>query len=294
LALSGVLIISPGLARVQAADDPPRPKLTESQKQEVRDRYDKAMRFYYLRKYPEAIKEYEAIYLLSADPVMLFNIAQCHRQNDEPEKALQFYKNYLRSAPSAPNRADVEKKIAEMERLVEDRRRQTTPPAAVPPPVTPPTEPSSPAVGPPPAVPPPVDVAPPPTGVPGEPGAPEVAAAAAPARKPSRVLPISLVVGGGVFLTTSLVLGSVAAAKEKDVEEAARTRTRAFDQAIKNQEEAGRAANGLAVLTGVIGAAALGAGIYFWLRGDRSERAETQVIPVASHDFTGALARVRF
>src|SRR4051812_10982021 len=50
-----------GPARAQAAEET-RPKLTEAQKQEVRDRYDKATRFYYLRKYPEAIVEYEGIY----------------------------------------------------------------------------------------------------------------------------------------------------------------------------------------------------------------------------------------
>ena len=60
---------------------------------------------------------------MSADPVMLFNIAQCHRLNNQPDEAARFYKNYLRNAPGAPNRDDVERKIVEMERLSEERRR---------------------------------------------------------------------------------------------------------------------------------------------------------------------------
>ena len=61
---------------------------------------------------------------------MLFNIAQCHKNSSQPEEAIRFYKNYLRNAPNAANRADVEKRIAEMERLAEERKRQ----AAAPPP----------------------------------------------------------------------------------------------------------------------------------------------------------------
>ena len=110
-----------GVARAQEVA---RPQLSDTQKQKTKEHYEKATRLYNVGKYPEAIVEYEAAYLVSADPVMLFNIAQCHRLNSQPEEAARFYKNYLRNAPGAPNREDVERKIAEMERLTEERRRK--------------------------------------------------------------------------------------------------------------------------------------------------------------------------
>ncbi len=49
------------------------------------------------------------------DPVFLFNIAQCHRKMGHDKEAVDFYKSYLRNAPNAPNRADVQKRIQELE-----------------------------------------------------------------------------------------------------------------------------------------------------------------------------------
>src|SRR5688572_5406653 len=147
----GVLGLAPGGVTPVQAQEIQRPQLTEAQKQKTKEHYEKATRLYNVGKYPEAVVEYEAAYLVSADPVMLFNIAQCHRLNNQPEEAARFYKNYLRNAPSAPNRDDVERKIAEMERLSDERRRQaagTSPatpaplPGGTPGPVTPvPTDP---------------------------------------------------------------------------------------------------------------------------------------------------------
>ena len=56
----------------------------------------------------------------SRDAALLFNIGQAYRLWDRPEDAIRAYKNYLRRVPDAVNRADVEKKIADLEKLVED------------------------------------------------------------------------------------------------------------------------------------------------------------------------------
>jgi tetratricopeptide (TPR) repeat protein len=307
LALCASTLVAPSAL---AQDKDNRPKLTEAQKQEVRDRYEKATRYYYLRKYPEAIAEYEGIYLLSADPVMLYNIAQCHRQADDPEKAAQFYRNYLRNAQAATNRADVEKKIVEMDKLVEERRRSAitpgapgTPPVITPPPpvtTAPPVAPgpATPDIGaPPPArdlpatTPPPVWSPPPTTMSP--PGGDLTQTTPVPAEPPSRLLRWSLVIGGGVFLTTSLVTGAVAAAKAKEIEDAAKLRTRTFDNNLKQTEEAGRKASGLAVGTGVIGLAALGVGLYLWNSEPDSVPA-AYVVPAVGVGYAGAVAKMGF
>src|SRR3712207_4295399 len=68
---------------------------TEAQKQEAKQRYENARKLYDIGRYTEAIDEYQKIYLLTDDPNMLFNIAQCYRFMDRPEEAVRFYRNYL-------------------------------------------------------------------------------------------------------------------------------------------------------------------------------------------------------
>jgi len=71
---------------------------------------------YNLGRFSEALSEYEAAYLAVQDPPFLFNIAQCHRKMGKNKEALDSYRSYLRVAPDAPNRAEVQKRISELER----------------------------------------------------------------------------------------------------------------------------------------------------------------------------------
>jgi hypothetical protein len=50
------------------------------------------------------------------DPPFLFDIAQCHRKLGNNKEALGFYRSYLRVAPNASNRAEVQKRISELDR----------------------------------------------------------------------------------------------------------------------------------------------------------------------------------
>jgi tetratricopeptide (TPR) repeat protein len=139
-----LLLLSVG-AVARAAD------ITPQQKQEMKSLYERATRAYDVGKYNEAIEEYQKAYEIGGDPPMLYNIAQAYRLNDQPGEAVRFYRRYLQRAPNARNKDDVERKIAEQEKIVEDRRKAqaaVTPPPA-PPPVTtapPSTTPPAPAV----------------------------------------------------------------------------------------------------------------------------------------------------
>jgi tetratricopeptide (TPR) repeat protein len=69
-----------------------------------------------LGHYAEAVVEYEAAYRAVPDPVFLYNVGQAYRLSGNNEKAVIAYKSYLRTAPwDAPNRAQVERHIAELE-----------------------------------------------------------------------------------------------------------------------------------------------------------------------------------
>jgi hypothetical protein len=139
-----------------------RAQLTPQQKQEIHVHYQQATRAYDLGKYQEAVEEYQKVYEIDGDPVMLYNIAQAYRLNDQPQESIHFYRRYLQRSPEARNKEDVERKITAMEKLIDERRKAAAlvapppPKTDVKPVVVPPPPP------PPPVVTPPVVVAPPP------------------------------------------------------------------------------------------------------------------------------------
>jgi hypothetical protein len=63
-----------------------------------------------------AVPEYTAAYLKLGDPVVLFNRADCYRRVGENERAIADYREFLKALPKASNRADVELRIAALEK----------------------------------------------------------------------------------------------------------------------------------------------------------------------------------
>src|SRR3954466_10163533 len=66
-----------------------------------------------LGHYEKAAAMYEDIYKITLEPVLLYNIAQAHRLGGDFDKAVFFYRGYLRAQPQAKNRGEVQKRIAE-------------------------------------------------------------------------------------------------------------------------------------------------------------------------------------
>lgn len=100
-------------APVRAVPVESKPKAEAAAKS--KEHFTQGTRHYELGHYQEALTEYEAAYMEVPDPVFLFNIGQCHRKMGHDKEAISFYKTYLRNAPNAPNRADVQKRINELE-----------------------------------------------------------------------------------------------------------------------------------------------------------------------------------
>jgi tetratricopeptide (TPR) repeat protein len=149
----------------------------------------------------EAVKDYTRAYEKLQDPIVLFNRAECYRKLGENAKAAEDYRGFLKGFPAAPNRVDVEAKIAAMEKPaappkpIASRPPAPTPPAppvaATPPapPRTPPVAATPPAPAPPPPAPAPTPVEtmpflPPPPGQGGQPNSlVETPSVTAPAEK---------------------------------------------------------------------------------------------------------------
>jgi tetratricopeptide (TPR) repeat protein len=99
---------------------------------QAKDKFEAGKTAYRLGDYDGAIAHWTEAYKLNTDPVFLYNIAQAYREKKDFEKAISFYRNYLREAPDAGNRATVEKRIAEMQEALEERQRLAEKPPSAP------------------------------------------------------------------------------------------------------------------------------------------------------------------
>ena len=82
---------------------------------EAKAAYEEGARHYDLAEYAEALTAFKDAYRARTDPAFLFNIAQCLRKLERLEDAATFYRTYLRRAPEAANRDEVERHIRDIE-----------------------------------------------------------------------------------------------------------------------------------------------------------------------------------
>ena len=82
---------------------------------EAKQAYMDGTKYYNLGDFTKAIEHYKKAYELKPDAVFLYNIAQSYRLSNDFTQPLFFYKSFLRNLPDTPNRAEVERRITEME-----------------------------------------------------------------------------------------------------------------------------------------------------------------------------------
>ena len=91
--------------------------------------YVEGLKRYNLGEYTKALEEFKAAYLASADPALLFNIGQCHRQLHQFEDAAKSFRAFLRESENVPpaQREHVQKLISEMETAVKEATTHQAP-----------------------------------------------------------------------------------------------------------------------------------------------------------------------
>jgi tetratricopeptide (TPR) repeat protein len=277
----------------------------------AKEHYVRGTSYYDLGKYDEAIKEFEAAYQLKNDPAFLYNLAQSYRLAGNAERALHFYRTYLRYMPKAPNRAEIEDRIAALERQMATESKATTTPPPVgttPPPgstTPPPSGTTPPANTPPPTVtvtPPPPNTLPPPSYPPppdisGPP--PPINATPPEAPDPGRKFRIAGMATGGAgaaLILIGLIQGARAVGAANDVEDAAKAGL-PFDPEVERRGQSADNAQwwclGLGLVAGAGGAA-------LWYYGKRvTASAETttwrvSLAPVVAPSINGATLRITF
>ncbi len=107
------VVIVPQVAR---ADDPAE--------RSAHRHFERGEKLYNLKKYDEALAEYQKAFDASPAPEILFNIAQCYRNLGNYEDAVFTYKRFLQQEPDAPNRDKVERLITELERKIDKAKSE--------------------------------------------------------------------------------------------------------------------------------------------------------------------------
>jgi tetratricopeptide (TPR) repeat protein len=100
----------------------------------ARKHFEKGKNLYDAGDFAPALVEFKEAFRLRDDAAFLFNMGQCHSKLGDDSAALHAYKSFLRRKPEAPNRAQVEARIAE----IEERQKQPAVAPLVPPPDSPP------------------------------------------------------------------------------------------------------------------------------------------------------------
>src|SRR4051794_26178182 len=113
LLLAAALMLA--IARVGSAAPPDLAK-------RAKDSFTEGTAYFNLGQWDKAIDSWQRGYQYRQDPIFLYNIGQAYRKSENYERAIFFYKNYLRNSPKAPNREEVEGWIAQLERLAEESR----------------------------------------------------------------------------------------------------------------------------------------------------------------------------
>ncbi|MEA2696766.1 MAG: hypothetical protein QOI66_1037 [Myxococcales bacterium] len=290
----------------------------------AREHYQKGTAFFDLGKYQDAIKEFEAAYEAKNDPAFLYNLAQSYRLAGNPEQALRFYKTYLRKNPKPQNRADIEEKIAQLEKLVDQKTAtQTSPPTHTIQPALPgspnpggPSAPTTPPAPPltstaPPAAPPAeTPPAPPPTWPPSNTSQPPTAQpspypgalpppAPAPEKKRTSGLRLTGWILGGAGVVSVIVgaaYGQGAQSAAKEIKDAAAA-NKMYTADLEAVDQRGRTDQTLEFVFLSVGAVALAGGIVCYFMGAPAESAtggQVSFLPTVSPNGGSASLRVTF
>ena len=290
--VSAALICAPVTASAQDKD--------ADNKAAAKEHWSRGTSFYDLGRYDQAITEFEAAYQLKNDPAFLYNLAQAYRMAGKHERAVHFYKTYLRYVPKAPNRADIEEKIKTGEQLAAQQSAGTLPPptTTTPPPTT--------------TTPPPGQTTPPPGGelgaVPTPPGElppvealppgympPATATTVDPGRK-FRIAGLISAGAGGLMYLLALIQWSRAASASSRIEADARAGL-PFNPAT---EDKGQSAEAQQAFWFVLGTLAIGAGAGIWYYGTASARRRRRphgrwsLAPSLAPNQGGATLRINF
>jgi tetratricopeptide (TPR) repeat protein len=88
--------------------------------------FKQGQEFFKVNDYDRALKEYQAAFELSHEPLLVFNIALCHDRANRPEQALDGFKHYLDLAPNGSVAGEAREDVARLAPIVDTIRAERT------------------------------------------------------------------------------------------------------------------------------------------------------------------------
>lgn len=88
---------------------------------DAKARYQLGVEAYRQRRYEEAIQLFLAADGLAPRAALAFNVARAYEKLEEPSRALQYYRDYLRRGADASNRDEVERRVRELQAALAER-----------------------------------------------------------------------------------------------------------------------------------------------------------------------------
>ena len=170
----------------------------------AKQHFEAGQRAFQTGDYHAAIREFKEAQQLRPSPLLDYNIGLAHEQLGHRRVAVKFYQRYLQGMPIAPNRAEVEAQIAELERQSASAPPEQPVPGeeSLPPPTPSPTaQPQPDARAQPQAQPQPQAE--------GQPAQAQAQQAQPQQAKPRSLWWVPLVVVGGVVLITAIILTAI-------------------------------------------------------------------------------------
>jgi hypothetical protein len=105
-----VIVTTLALVTIASAADPP----TAEARAVARQHYEKAVNHFNAGEYVAAGDEFLAVHDAVPQPALLYDAAQAFRLGGDGPKALENYRTFLKEAPEAKQRPDVERRIKEL------------------------------------------------------------------------------------------------------------------------------------------------------------------------------------
>ena len=103
---------APQICHAQSGDKPTS--------QQLMQRYQRAVTLYNTGQYDKAIEEFQGLYELKPQPILLFNLAQAHRKAGHKATALDLYERYLREAPDSELSGETKGYVTDLKKQIED------------------------------------------------------------------------------------------------------------------------------------------------------------------------------
>src|SRR5262249_19678227 len=98
------------------------------ERQAARAHYEKAVNHFNANEYTAAADEFLLVYKTAPQPALLYNAAQAYRLGNDVPRAIEYYQAFLRTAPEARQRPEVERRVRELSAQAGGPARVAVPP----------------------------------------------------------------------------------------------------------------------------------------------------------------------